>query len=330
MFGRNEWLAGHSEEIIDPDREIVDPHHHLWIGRAGSDYLLKDLWDDTGSGHKVVQTMFMECHWSYRKDGPEHLKSVGETETVAAIAEAAKSEPSKAQIAGIISHTNLRAPELDDALHAHIEASKGLFRGIRHAGAYDEDPALFIKPRQPDGLYHMPEFQAGVRRLGERGLTYDTWNYHHQIKGLTELAKAAPETKIILDHFGTPLGVGAYQGKRAEIFEVWKQDIAELAKCPNVHAKLGGLAMPDNGWKYDAQAKPATSDQLVADQGDWYHYTIDLFGPERCMFESNFPVDRASISYHVLWNALKKIAARYSEDEKNAMFSGTARRVYSL
>lgn len=330
MFGRDDWLAQYSEDILEPEREIVDPHHHLWIGRGGSDYLLDHLWKDTGSGHNVVQTMFMECHWSYRKDGPEHLKSIGETETVAAVAEAAKQDTSKAQIAGIIAHTNLRAPELDEALDAHIEASQGLFRGIRHAGAFDTDPALFIKPRQREGLYQMPEFQAGVRRLSERGFTYDTWQYHHQLKGLTEVARAAPGTTIILDHFSTPLGVGAYAGKRAEIFEQWKLDIAELAKCPNVHAKLGGLAMPDNGWGYDAQDLPATSDQIVTDHGDWYHHTIDLFGPDRCMFESNFPVDRASVSYHVIWNAFKKIAAQYSEDEKTAMFSGTARRVYSL
>ncbi|MAK60563.1 MAG: amidohydrolase [Ponticaulis sp.] len=330
MFGRDDWLAQFSEDILEPEREIVDPHHHLWIGRGGSDYLLEHLWKDTGSGHNVVETMFMECHWSYRKDGPEHLKSVGETETVAAVADAAKQDPSKSQIAGIIAHTNLRAPELDAALDAHVEASKGLFRGIRHALAYDTDDALFIKPRQPADLYALPEFQAGVRRLGERGFTYDTWNYHHQIGQLLTVARAAPGTTIILDHFATPLGVGQYAGKRAEIFEIWKRDMNDLAQCPNVHAKLGGLAMPDNGWGYDAQDKPATSDQIVADQGDWYHYTIDLFGPDRCMFESNFPVDRASVSYHVYWNAAKKIAARYSEAEKTAMFSGTARKVYSL
>ena len=330
MFGRDDWLATHSEEIIDPEREIVDPHHHLWAWRSMSKYMLEELWTDTGSGHNVVQTMFMECHWGYREDGPEHLKSVGETEAVAAIAKAAKTDPTKSQIAGIVAHTNLRAPELDEALDAHLTASNGLFRGIRHALAYDDDEALSIKPRQPPGLYVMPEFQAGVRRLGERGFTYDTWNYHHQLQQLIEVARAAPGTTIILDHFSTPLGVGKYAGKRAEIFEIWKRDLAELAKLPNVHAKIGGLAMPDNGWGYMDQDKPATSDQIVADQADWYHYAIDQFGPDRCMFESNFPVDRASVSYHVYWNAAKKIAARYSEDEKTAMFSGTARRIYSL
>ena len=330
MFGRDEWLAQHREEIIEPEREIVDPHHHLWNWRSMTPYLLEQLWSDTGSGHNIVQTMFMECHWNYRSEGPEHLKSVGETETVAAIAAEAANAPGKAQIAGIVAHTNLAAPALDDALDAHLHASQGLFRGIRHALAYDDDPALSIKPRQPADLYANPDFQAGVRRLGERGFTYDTWNYHHQLPQLIAVARAAPDTTIILDHFSTPLSVGKYAGQRDEIFKKWKTDLAELASCPNVHAKLGGLAMPDNGWGYMDQPEPATSDQIVADQADWYHYTIDQFGPDRCMFESNFPVDRASLSYHVYWNAAKKIASRYSEDEKQAMFAGTARRVYRL
>ncbi|MAP95319.1 MAG: amidohydrolase [Ponticaulis sp.] len=330
MFAREDWLASHKEEIVEPDREIVDPHHHLWDWRSMSAYLLDQLWTDTGSGHNVVQTVFIECHWSYHQEGPDHLRSVGETARVAGIAKAAAEQPEKSQIAGIIAHTDLRSPLLDDALDAHSSAGQGRFRGIRHALAYDDDQALSIKPRQPKDLYASPEFQAGVRRLGERGLTYDTWNYHHQIGQLIEVARAAPETTIVLDHFSTPLGIGRFKRKRAEIFEQWKKDMAELAKCANVHAKLGGLSMPDNGWGYMDQDKPATSDQIVADQADWYHYTIDQFGPERCMFESNFPVDRASVSYHVFWNAAKKIASGYSEDEKSAMFAGTARSVYSL
>ena len=330
MFDRDDWLASHQEDIIEPEREIVDPHHHLWDWPSMANYLLDQLWQDTSSGHNVVQTMFMECGWSYHKEGPDHLKPVGETERVASIATDAAKDPSKAQIAGIIAHADLRSDLLDEVLDAHDQAASGRFRGIRQAGACDDDPALVIKPHQPADLYLMEDFQAGVRRLGERGLTYDTWNYHFQIKDLTKLAQAAPDTTIILDHFGTPLGVGRFEGKRAEIFEQWKTDIAELAACPNVHAKIGGLAMPDNGWGYSAQETPPSSDQLVADQGDWYKYAIAHFGPSRCMFESNFPVDRASISYPVLWNAFKKMAAGYSEDEKTAMFSGTARRVYKL
>ena len=330
MFDRDDWLTSYSEDIIDPEREIVDPHHHLWHWPQFNPYFLNELWADTGSGHNIVQTVYIECGWGYRKEGPDHMKPVGESEFIADIAAQGSKDPTKAQIAGHIAHADLSHPEIDAILDAHVSASKGLIRGIRDQGACDSDPALVIPGHAEKDLFLQSDFQAGVKRLGERGLTFDAWHFHHQIPQLTVLAKAVPDTTIILDHFGTPLGVGAYENKREEIHTQWQRDVAELAKCPNVHAKLGGFAMPDNGWKYNEQDKPATSDQLVADQEKYYHFTIEHFGADRCMFESNFPVDRASISYHVLWNAFKKIAKRYSETEQDAMFRGTARKVYSL
>lgn len=189
---------------------------------------------------------------------------------------------------------------------------------------------MSIAGRAPRGLYADAHFRRGVARLGERGLTYDTWNYHHQIRDFTALARAVPGTVMVLDHFGTPLGVGEYAGKRNEIFARWKDDIAELAECPNVFAKLGGMAMPDNGFGWNTREAPPSSDEFVEAQAPWYHHAIKSFGPERCMFESNFPVDRLSISYRTLWNGLKKIAADYPETAKAALFSGTARKVYKL
>jgi predicted TIM-barrel fold metal-dependent hydrolase len=189
---------------------------------------------------------------------------------------------------------------------------------------------LRIPGRAPQGLYADADFRRGVARLGERGYSYDTWHYHHQNQAFCELAKAVPDTTMVLDHFGTPLGVGPYADQREAIFNAWQRDIEAIAACPNVVAKLGGLAMPDNGFGWHEQALPPTSDEFVEAQARYYHHTIECFGAERCMFESNFPVDRLSISYAVLWNGLKKIASRYSEAEQTAMFSGTARRVYSL
>lgn len=179
-------------------------------------------------------------------------------------------------------------------------------------------------------LFQREDFRQGVRMLGSRGLTYESWHYHYQNKDYIQLAKAVPDTVIILDHFGTPLGVGSYMGKREEIFREWKKDMVELAKCDNVVAKLGGLAMPDNGFGWHLRELPPTSDEFVEAQRAYYLHTIECFGPDRCMFESNFPVDRLSISYHVLWNGFKKMVADFSESEKEAMFSGTASRVYSL
>lgn len=330
MFNNSEWLSKQREDVIDPDREIVDPHHHLWP-RPHLSYDLEELWSDTQDGHHVTATVFMECGSAYRADGPEHLRPVGETEFVTAASERAAQSPEKAQIAAIIAHADLRREDLDTILDAHADAAKGRFRGIRHAGACDPNPeALSIAGRAPPGLYADPDFRRGVARLGERGLTYDTWNYHHQIRDFTALARAVPGTKMILDHFGTPLGVGRYAGRRSEIFARWKDDIAEAAERPNVYAKLGGMAMPDNGFGWNTRDMPPSSDEFVEAQAAWYHHAIKCFGPERCMFESNFPVDRLSISYRTLWNGLKKIAADYPETARAAMFAGTARKVYKL
>jgi L-fuconolactonase len=331
--GSRDWLDQVQEEIIDPEREIVDPHHHLWRRRRWFPYLLEDLWTDTGSGHNVKKTVFVQCRSSYRIEGPEHLKPVGETEFVAEIAEQSrKGSENQAKITGIVSHANLTLGDpVAEILDAHEEAGRGLFRGIRHAGAREENrDALTIPGLGEKDLFRREDFRQGIRLLGGRGLTYESWHYHHQIKSFTELARAVPDTVIILDHFGTPLGVGPYEGKRDEIFREWKKDIAELAGCDNVYAKLGGMAMPDNGFGWHLRAVPPTSDDFVQAQKKYYLHTIECFGPRRCMFESNFPVDRLSISYHVLWNGFKKMVADCSEDEKNMMFSGTATRVYNL
>jgi L-fuconolactonase len=331
--GSREWLDQVQEEIIDPEREIVDPHHHLWRERRWFPYLLEDLWTDTGSGHNVKKTVYVQCRSSYRTDGPEHLKPVGETEFVAEIAEQSSKGPeNQARIAGIVAHANLTLGDrVEEILDAHEEAGRSLFRGIRHAGAREENPAALTIPGLGEkDLFLREDFRQGVKLLGRRGLTYESWHYHHQIKTFTELARAVPDTVIILDHFGTPLGVGPYEGRRDEIFREWKKDIAGLAGCENVYAKLGGMAMPDNGFGWHLRTVPLTSDEFVDAQKAYYLHAIECFGPRRCMFESNFPVDRLSISYPVLFNGFKKIVADFSEDEKNMMFSGTATRVYNL
>ena len=331
--GSQAWLELAREAPIDPARPIIDPHHHLWHDEPNRKrYLLGDLWRDTGAGHKVVKTVFVECRASYHEQGPEHLKPVGETEFVARIARASREGGGGAVIAGIVAHADLRlGAMLDEVLQAHEAAAEGLFRGIRHAGARDPHPeALSIPGRAPEGLYADPAFRAGVARLGERGLTFDTWHYHHQNPAFAELARAVPGTTMVLDHFGTPLGVGPYAGQREAIFTQWQRDIEAIARCPNVVAKIGGMAMPDNGYGWDRRDRPASSDELVEAQARWYHHAIACFGPGRCLFESNFPVDRRSLPYGVYWNAMKKIAARYSADEQQAMFHDNAARIYRL
>ena len=335
--GSQAWLDLAAEAPIDPQRPIIDPHHHLWLALGSrSAYLLADLWGDTGSGHNIVKTVFVECRAASRPDGPEHLKPVGETEFVARIAQASRDGAGNgrgsAVIAGIVAHADLRGgPLLDEALAAHTAAGDGLLRGIRHSGARDPHPeALSIPGRGAEGLYADQAFRAGVARLGELGLTYDTWHYHHQNADFAALARAVPGTTLVLDHFGTPLGVGPYAGQRETIFSQWQRDIAAIAQCPNVVAKLGGLAMPDNGFGWNLRDRPASSDELVDAQARYYHHAITCFGPQRCMFESNFPVDRHSLPYGVYWNAMKKLAARYSAADQQAMFHDNAQRIYNL
>jgi predicted TIM-barrel fold metal-dependent hydrolase len=315
------------EDVVDPEAPIIDPHHHLWPSGGSMSYGLADLEHDLASGHRVLDTVFVECGAAYERSADDATAPVGETAFVAGEAERSRRQV----MGGIVAHADLTGTALDDVLDAHETAARGRFRGIRHAGSHALHPdALTIPGRAPAGLYADPAFRAGVARLGERGLTFDTWHYHYQNRDFLDLARAVPSTTLVLDHFGTPLGVGPYASQRAHIFEQWTADIADIARCENVVAKIGGLAMPDNGFGWHAADRPPTSDEFIEAQGRYYVHTIEQFGPERCMFESNFPVDRLSLSYRTVWNAFKKLVADFSADERDAMLRGTAARIYRL
>ena len=333
--GTAQWLAQVQEDVVDPEQRIIDPHHHLWPPGGALPYGLEELHADTADGHRVEATVFIECGAAYRDSGPEELRPVGETEFVAAAARAsAGAGPGRAEIRGIVAYADLRLGErLDDVLDAHAAAGGPLFKGVRHRGAHDPDPASLGRQRHqaPPDLYADPSFRAGVARLGERGLTFDAWHYHHQNRQFEALAAAVPGTTMVLDHFGGPLGLGRFADRRDEVFAEWRDDITAIARHPNVVAKLGGMAMPLNGFGWHRRDGPATSDEVVEAQARYYHHTIGQFGPGRCMFESNFPMDRFSMSYRVLWNAMKKLAAADSSPaERDQMFWGTAERTYRL
>ncbi len=330
---RHDWLARVEEPILEPELPIVDPHHHLW-DYQDSRYLLDDLLADTGSGHNVVATVFIECAAMYRAGGPEAMRPVGETEFVNGIAamSASGGYGETRACAGIVGFANLRlGAAVDEILQAHTAAAPARFRGIRHAASWDASPDVRNShTNPPEGLYNDATFREGFARLAPNGLTFETWLYHPQLRDVVGLARAFPETTMILNHFGGPIGVGPYAGKRAEIYETWKGDIASIAECENVVAKLGGINMAINGFDWHKRDRPPTSEELVAATGDWYRHAIDCFGPERCMFESNFPVDKVSCSYPVLWNAFKRLAADFSAGEQAALLHDTAARVYRL
>lgn len=331
------WLPLVHEEVVDADQRIVDPHHHLWDHRGSAGfqpvYLLDELHADTGSGHRVEATVFVECGWSYRNEGPAEFREVGETEFVAAEAARSRERVGQARIAAIVAACDLSmgAP-LASVLDAHEQAGAGLFRGIRHRLAFDRTDSARTGAVEPniEGLMGTDEFRAGVAALGARGLSFDAWLYHMQLPELVAMARAVPDTTIVLDHIGAPLGIGAYAGRWEEIHSQWRADLADLATCPNVAVKVGGIGMQTYGSGYYKRDLPPTSDQLVADWGEEMRYIIDRFGPSRCMFESNFPVDKVSFSYRVMWNAYKKMAASYSDDERQSLFAGTAERIYRI
>jgi L-fuconolactonase len=331
-MNKSAWLDLVREDIIEPDRPICDPHHHLW-DNAENPYLLPQLLADTGSGHNIVSTVFVECSSMYRASGEKALQPVGETEFVNGAA-AMMSSGYYGDIrgcAGIVGFADLMlGAEVGRVLDEHMRLSPR-FRGIRHSAAFDPSPDIrksHVDP--PQHLFGREDFREGFAELGKRGLSFDAWLFHPQISELTALAQVFPQTTIVLDHFGGPLGIGPYAGKQDEIFPDWQRDIAALAACDNVYAKLGGVVMPINGYGFHKRAAPPGSDEIVAATGRYYHNTIEHFGAERCMFESNFPVDKQSCSYPVLFNAFKKIAERYSADQQDRLFHDTAVEVYRL
>jgi L-fuconolactonase len=332
-----DWLALTVEEPLEPDLPICDPHHHLWDrrpARVAPRYLLDEILADVQGGHNVVSTVFIECASMFKADGPEAMRPVGETEFVNGIAAMTASGlygPVRIA-AGIVGTADLQLGDGAAAvLDAHLVAGGGRFRGIRLGATWDaSDEVPNHRTNPPEGLLLRPDFRAGFAHLAPRQLTFEAWCYHHQIPEVTDLARAFPDTTIILDHFGGPIGIGPYAGKSDEVYAQWRRHLAELATCHNVVAKLGGINMEVNGFGWHTQPRPPTSQELVDATRRYYEYTIEKFGAERCMFESNFPVDKASCSYTVLWNAFKRLTAGYSADEKAKLFHNTAARVYRL
>ena len=330
---RLDWLARRTEAAMEPALPIVDPHHHLW-DRPGWRYLIDDLLADTNQGHNIVGTVFVQCRAMHRADGPSEMRPVGETEFVNGIrAMSASGGYGTTKVCeGIVGHADmLLGDKAEPVLEAHIRAGGGHFRGIRHITAWDPDPVVMNPAYQPPkGVMRDKTFQSGVATLGRMGLTFDAWHYHPQIDDLAAMAAAVPGTNIVLDHCGGPLGIASYAGRRDEIFPVWAESIRELAKRPNVYVKVGGLGMRINGFGFEDAVDPPSSGQLVKVWKPYMETCIEAFGANRCMFESNFPVDKGSYSYGVFWNACKLIAKGASSKEKSDLFGGTANRFYKL
>ncbi|MGV6874305.1 amidohydrolase family protein [Pseudochelatococcus sp. B33] len=328
---RPDWLATRNEPALEPGQALIDAHHHLF-DRPGNRYLLDDLLEDLGAGHRVVGTVFVQARAAYRTAGPEALRPVGETEFAREAGEAAASRGAPGVAAAIVGFADLTLGDaVRPVLEAHVRAAGGRFRGIRHVLAWDHDVRL-LNPAYPttEDMMDSPAFRAGLAQLAAMGLGFDAWLHQHQIPRLAALAGRMPDLPIVLDHCGGVLGAGLYEGRRDEGFASWSKAIRDLAARPNVTMKIGGLGMGLSGFGFDRAPRAPSSQELAAAWRPWVETCIDAFGAARCMFESNFPADKASYGYVVGWNAMKRLAAGATLSEKADLFWRSAARFYRI
>lgn len=330
---RPDWLAQRIEPPIEPERPIIDPHHHLW-DRPNARYLFHDLLGDVSAGHNIRATVYVQCRSMHRADGPPELAPVGEVEFAAGAAAMAESGHygDRRISAGIVGTADLTlGDDVGRVLDALAAGANGRLRGIRCPMAKSGDPAIVGSVTDPpEGLMREESVAAAVREIGRRGLVLDTWSFQTQLPDLLILARRAPETVVVIDHVGGVLGIGGFKGRREEAFAGWRADMAALAALPNTRVKLGGLAMHTCGFGFERAASPPGSEELAAAWRPYIETCIALFGPERAMFESNFPVDKGQVSYTNLWNAFLRLASGASEAEKDRLFRGTAAETYRL
>lgn len=335
MATNDTWLALVKEPPLEPDLVICDPHHHLWDrreGRVDRRYMLDEILGDIESGgHNIVSTVFIEHLAMFRADGPDEMKYVGEVEFANGIAAMAASGiygPTRVA-AGIVGYADLMTgSRVGKVIEREMDAAPDRFRGIRCSGAWDPDPRIGRAPQA--GMYIDDGYRAGAAEVARLGLVLDMTARFPQLAECTDLARRFPGMPVVLNHFGGVAGIGAYESRREEIFKTWRASLAEMAKCQNVVIKLGGLGMEYCGFGWHERSKPPTSQEMAAAIRPYVETAIELFGPDRAMFESNFPVDKVSSSYGVLWNAFKRVTAGSSAADKAKLYHDTAARVYRL
>jgi predicted TIM-barrel fold metal-dependent hydrolase len=323
------------EEVIKPELPIIDTHIHLWDHRSGYRYFIEEYAKEVAAcGHHIDAAVYVQCDSMYRATGPEYLKYVGETEfAVGQAAIAASGKYTKTRVAAAIVGTgDLRlADKVDELLDAHVAAGNGRFRGIRQRAKWDPDPVVkSVVHADQQGLYLDAGFQQGLKKLAARDLHFEASIYHPQILDVIALARAVPEARIVLVHSGSPVGFGAYAGRLKEVHEFWLSGMKELAKCPNVSIKLGGFIMTLATFDFGKAARPIDSDELARQWRPFTEPCVELFGVDRCMVSSNFPVDKVGFTYRTAWNMFKRMFAGCSDAEQRALLSGTAREFYRI
>ena len=334
-IGDADWLAQTHEPTLEPDLPICDAHHHLWVQRPEpptyQHYMLAELASDTNSGHNVRSTAFIEVRTEYRTEGPEELRSVGEVEFVQKLAdESAGGTYGRARAAAaIIGRADLKLGQgVRPVLEAMQAASPNRFRGVRHSVGWDPSPE--VADREIQGALATDGYRAGARVLAEMGAVLDNSLYFPQLDELADFANAIPGLTIVLNHIGGLVRVGSYANNDDEVLTEWRRGVGNVAKCPNIVMKLGGVGQARYGFEWSKREVPVGSEELAGSLAPLMNYCIEQFGPNRCMFESNFPVDKVSYSYNVVYNAFKRLSQGYSPSERAALFHDTAARVYSI
>lgn len=331
------WLAKKPREAaLEPDLPIIDPHHHFWDSPHRGLYFLPQFLDDISGGHTIVSSVFLECRAMYRAAGPRHMAALGEIEFVTGLAaQSASGNYGPCRVSEVIiggGDLTLGGDNVRELMQTEMIAAGGRLRGMRHGVAWDAHPDVnnYASRKVPLHIYLDPVFREGIAQLAPLGLSFECWQYHPQLPDTIDLCRSFPDTSFILNHVGGILGVGPYHGRRHEEFNAWKANITTLAGLPNVACKLGGLGMTSVGFDFHERDVPPSSEDLAAAWRPYIEHCIESFGPDRCMFESNFPPDKQSCGYTELWNAFKRITSGASSDEKRALYSGTAARVYRM
>jgi len=323
---REDWLALTQEDVLAPLQSILDCHHHLW-DRSEGRYGAAELMADVGTGHDVRASLYVQCRTGYRTDGPEELRPVGEVACVLDWTRGQAYFP-----AGIVAMADLQLGDsVRPALDALAEAGQGRVKGIRNTTAWHADPAVRSNPNPPpEGLLRTDAFRDGARAVAGQGLCLDIWAYQTQLDEVRALAEAVPDLTVVVDHCGGPLGVGQHDRFDPMNFRAWRRALAAVAALPNTRVKIGGFGLGVFGWRYAEEAAPPHSETLARDWRPWVDTCLDLFGPSRAMFESNFPVDKGQVGYRTLWNAFKRLAAPLSRDERDALFWRSAAQTYGI
>ena len=321
----------HHEDVIEQALRIVDPHHHIW-DQPGNRYMFDDLLVDLQSGHNIIASVYVQTYTMSRASGPELMRPVGETEFANGIAaQSASGNYGSTQVcAGIVGSADIRrGGEIEPLLEAHIRAGGGRFRGIRPTTAWHESTQVRILDVQPHLLLQQ-EASDAIACIDKFGLTLDLWLFFTQLDEALAVCRRFPNLTVIINHAGGPVGIGPYADRKREAFKSWREKIVALAQCPNAFMKVGGLAMRYSGFDFNKLPKPPSSDLLAESWRPFVDVCIETFGPSRCMFESNFPVDKGMCSYVALWNAFKKLTVNYSVNERAWLFEKTATKAYRL